>query len=160
MSGPRGNGKTTLLHYFEQEIEGTGVIDAVRWTPKDIKTDTGFLKLVPGSWFKNLSKKITAIKAEAGAANTTLDLAHEKQAGLLQDALIKRCRKKPLVLLLDEAHNLDLETGQTLLNMSQVTRGKADFRGRTASIPPHVAGGGPSPAKAFPRLTGQLRGTT
>lgn len=127
ISGPRGNGKTALLHYFEQEIEETGVIDVVRWTPKDIKTETGFLKLVPDSWLKNISKKITAIKAETGIADFTLELAHEKQNELLQDALIRRCQKKPLVLLLDEAHNLDLEIGQILLNMSQVTRGKAPF---------------------------------
>ena len=45
----------------------------------------------------------------------------------LVDRLIARCRKKPVAVLVDEAHTLDLEVGQVLLNASQDVRSKAPF---------------------------------
>ena len=40
----------------------------------------------------------------------------------LAEALASRCRRRPLVVLLDEAHTLDLEVGTALLNVSQQVR--------------------------------------
>ena len=45
----------------------------------------------------------------------------------LRAELTVRCRRKPLALLLDEAHTLDLEVGRTLLNASQQVRVDAPF---------------------------------
>ena len=41
--------------------------------------------------------------------------------------LIARCLRRPLAVLLDEAHTLDLDAGQLLLNASQQVRTKAPF---------------------------------
>ena len=43
----------------------------------------------------------------------------------LPQLLSARCKDKPLLVTLDEAHTLDLEVGQTLLNASEEVR-KAD----------------------------------
>ena len=45
----------------------------------------------------------------------------------LMERLIARCRKKPVAALLDEAHTLDLDVGELLLNAGQDVRPKAPF---------------------------------
>ena len=45
----------------------------------------------------------------------------------LAERLIARCRGKPVAVLLDEAHTLDLEVGRILLNVSQDVRRAAPF---------------------------------
>ena len=42
-------------------------------------------------------------------------------------ALTARCRRKPLAVLLDEAHTLDRDVGHALLNASQQVRAEASF---------------------------------
>ena len=41
--------------------------------------------------------------------------------------LVERCRQRPLVLLLDEAHTLNRDIGQALLNASQTVSAEAPF---------------------------------
>ena len=43
---------------------------------------------------------------------------------LLNDSLIERCRKKPLVVTIDEAHTLEIDVGKYLLNLSEQVRTK------------------------------------
>ena len=45
----------------------------------------------------------------------------------LSRVLAARCRKRPLAVLLDEAHTLDVDVGGTLLNASQRIRDEAPF---------------------------------
>ena len=45
----------------------------------------------------------------------------------LTDRLTARCRKKPVVVLVDEAHTLTRDVGQLLLNLSQEVRANAPF---------------------------------
>jgi len=55
--------------------------------------------------------------------------------------LIARCRKKPLAVLLDEAHTLDREVGRALLNASQQARDEAPFLlvlAGTPGLPAHL----------------------
>ena len=59
----------------------------------------------------------------------------------LRTGLTARCRKKPLAVLLDEAHTLDLEVGRTLLNASQQVRDQAPFLlvlAGTPGLPSHL----------------------
>ena len=45
----------------------------------------------------------------------------------LREKLTARCRKRPLAMLLDEAHTLDPGVGRMLLNASQQVRANAPF---------------------------------
>lgn len=105
LSGPRGNGKTALLRWFHQEIDaGNAPCDVVWLTPSEIADlDQLATSLVPPS-------------RELGGHSRSLTLL-----------LAARCRRKPLVLLLDEAHTLALQTGQALLNASQTVSAEAPF---------------------------------
>ena len=59
--------------------------------------------------------------------------------------VIARCRARPLVALVDEAHTLDLAVGQLLLNVSQEVRTDAPFLlvlAGTPGLPAHLGSDG------------------
>ena len=139
LTGPRGNGKTALLAWFERECRATnGGVDVIRLTPSRVRTEkalvdalapaAGLRKLVPAKW------GIAGIgKAEWSTAPPS--------AQLLTERLIARCRARPLVALVDEAHTLDLAVGQLLLNVSQEVRTDAPFLlvlAGTPGLPAHL----------------------
>ena len=66
--------------------------------------------------------------------------------------LTARCRKRPLAVLLDEAHTLDLEVGRTLLNASQQVRDEAPFLPVLAGTPGQPAHLGAMNASFWSRL--------
>ena len=66
--------------------------------------------------------------------------------------LTARCRKRPLAVLLDEAHTLDLEVGRTLLNASQQVRDEAPFLPVVAGTPGMPAHLGAMNASFWSRL--------
>lgn len=129
--GPRGNGKTVLLSAFRKQCAGAGA-DVISLTPDAIKTETDMAArlLYDDSLFGQF---LEAIRSRAGA-DLGLGFARVKWDSLNQaerdnykrrhlvDLLVARCRSKPLVVTLDEAHTLDPETGRTLLNASQSAR--------------------------------------
>ena len=51
--------------------------------------------------------------------------APDGSAQHLTERLTARCRKKPVVVLVDEAHTLTRDVGQLLLNLSQEVRANA-----------------------------------
>lgn len=122
--GPRGNGKTALLNWFKRECRRSNV-DAVASTPRDM-ADVPMLiaELAPPSRLLRLLPRKVGV--------TTLGSAEWEaaQAGApasLARRLITRCRKRPLAVLLDEAHTLDAAVGGALLNASQQVRSEAPF---------------------------------
>ena len=122
--GPRGNGKTVLLRWLEEEAKKRG-LDVVWLTPDDIP-DPGRLAnaLRPPSFLQWLWSKLRWISLfgfKAGLNSNPLPGAS------LDKTLLKRCRKTPLILLLDEAHALAPEVGRILLNTSQKVRSKASL---------------------------------
>ena len=136
--GPRGNGKTTLLNWFERKCRANGGVDVVRLTPGSAPTGkalgeamlpaAGLRRLLPAKW------GVTGI----GTAewSTAAPSAH-----LLTARLIARCRKRALAVLLDEAHTLELRAGQLLLNVSQQVRANAPFLlvlAGTPGLPAHL----------------------
>ena len=121
--GPRGNGKTTLLNWFKRECRRSNV-DAVASTPRDM-ADVPMLiaELAPPSRLMRL------LPRKVGVA-TFGSTEWEAPAGAPVSParrLITRCRKRPLAVLLDEAHTLDAAVGGTLLNASQQVRSEAPF---------------------------------
>ena len=116
LMGPRGNGKTVLLNWFKRACrDHEADVDVVATlTPSDVPTPNALLDLLasPSGNARNLREELTT-----------------------------RCRRKPLAVLLDEAHTLDLEAGRTLLNASQQVRDEAPFLlvlAGTPGLPEHL----------------------
>ena len=125
LSGPRGNGKTALLRWLQREIEaGDGRCDVVWLTPSDIADlDQLATSLVPPKRFTAL--RPDALSFSVGIGRLGWELGGQRRALTL--LLAERCKRRPLVLLLDEAHTLSLEVGQALLNASQTVSAEAPF---------------------------------
>ena len=117
--GPRGTGKTTLLLWAGHRARDLR-IDTVRLTPKafpDIDSLAG--RLVPPNRFARLLPRELGVDLLGIGAKWDLS----GDAGAFEDLLAARCARRPLAVLLDEAHLLDLDAGNVLLNASQSVRG-------------------------------------
>ena len=125
LSGPRGNGKTTLLYWFQQEVTSTSPrMDAVWMTPSDVQSlDALATHLVPPRRFWTLRSKEPSLSLRLGKVGCRIAGCTDALASLLA----ARCRRRPLVLLVDEAHTLELGVGQALLNASQTVRRDSPF---------------------------------
>ena len=111
--GPRGNGKTALLVWLRQEAASYPGVDVLRLTPASISTEIKLIeRLLPASWLQRLTPREISVYGIAWRPG-------EGHPPPLDEALAARARKKPLVLLLDEAHTLDEGVGGALLNASQ-----------------------------------------
>ena len=115
--GPRGNGKTVLLRWFQREIEaGETNIDVVWLTPSDIRgLDSLATELVPPRRFASLRPESLSFSVGIGRLGWELG---DRPASLTR-LLTARCRERALVVLLDEAHDLDKDVATVLLNASQ-----------------------------------------
>ena len=113
LHGPRGNGKTALLAWLQREATGYPGVDVLRLTPAGIPTETKLIeRLLPVSWLQRLAPdgiSFHGITWRPGQGHPPP----------LDEALEARAKKKPLILLLDEAHTLDEQVGCALLNASQ-----------------------------------------
>ena len=123
--GPRGNGKTVLLRWFEESIRSAAPeVDVVWLTPSTIRDiDALGTALAPPRRFRGLLPKDLSLSFGIGRLGWELG----GQLHSLAQLLAARCRASPLVLLLDEAHTLDKGIGQPLLNVSQLVRSHAPF---------------------------------
>ncbi len=139
LMGPRGNGKTVLLNWFKRVCRDRETeVDVVALTPADISTRDALVDMLapPYAMAKLLPRKVgfTAVgSVEWGPS--------EPGARSLRKELTARCRRKPLAVLLDEAHTLDLDVGRTLLNTSQQVRDEAPFLlvlAGTPGLPAHL----------------------
>ena len=120
--GPRGNGKTVLLNWFQRACrESPTKLDVVAVTAAEVRDRTALLvELAPTGIARLLPRKFgfaALASAEWTATGTPKSLSRR---------LIARCRR-PLAVLVDEAHTLDLEVGQLLLNASQQVCAQAPF---------------------------------
>ena len=138
LTGPRGNGKTVLLNWFRDACEDRK-LDVVALTPDEIPHRAALVAaLSPRTWMSKLLPRKVGVAAvgsvewAGSAAEAPDNLARQLSA---------RCRKKPVVVLLDEAHTLDPEVGRTLLNAGQRVRGEAPFLlvlAGTPGLPAHL----------------------
>jgi len=125
LSGPRGNGKTALLRWLQRAIEASDPdFDVVWLTPNDIPgLDPLANALAPPSRFASLLPETLSFSAGVGKMGWKLN----GQGRSLTSLLTLRCARRPLVLLLDEAHVLAQDVGQTLLNTAQIIAAEAPF---------------------------------
>ena len=125
LCGPRGNGKTVLLRWFQREIEALDDSIEVLWrTPSDLPSvDALATSLAPPGRFRAILPDSLSLSIGIGRVGWELG----DNPGTLVELLTLRCRQRPLVVLLDEAHTLDPVVGQTLLNASQSVSAQAPF---------------------------------
>ena len=125
LSGPRGNGKTVLMRWLQGEVQASAEgLDAVWLTPADARgLDDLATLLVPPRRFRSLRPDRLSFSIGIGRLGWELG----GRPGSLARLLAERCRQRPLVLFLDEAHTLDRALGQTLLNASQSVSVEAPF---------------------------------
>ena len=112
--GPRGNGKTALLLWLQRHLAAIPGADGVRLNPSDLRTPAQLAEqLLPGNWWDGLAPKELSLVGLTWRPDSDLPPPRAKQV------LRVRATRRPLVLLLDEAHTLDPEVGHELLNVSQ-----------------------------------------
>ena len=111
--GPRGNGKTVLLAWLREECGAYPDVEVAALAPAEIPDGRRLSeRLVPKHWWDRLTPEemnVAGFSWRPGQADPPP----------LSDILSVRVRRRPLVLLCDEAHTLDIIVGRALLNASQ-----------------------------------------
>ena len=135
--GPRGNGKTALLNWFDRRC-GAVRVDTVRLAPSRVRTERAlFEALLPAAGLRRL---LPAKWGVTGLGKVEWEASSVSAHGFA-DRLIARCRRKPVAVLLDEAQTLNVGVGQLLLNASQDVRARAPFLlvlAGTPGLPAHL----------------------
>ena len=125
LTGPRGNGKTVLLNMVQARLprqrtgSGRGSPDSGRHPHR------GSADRRSGAIVRD--DEAVAPESRRGGRRLGGMGAAIRGTRNLRAELIARCGKKPLAVLLDEAHTLDVEVGRVLLNASQRVRDEAPF---------------------------------
>ena len=139
--GPRGNGKTSLLNWFRAACANASMgasVDVVALTPQRIPTYEALVDvLAPRRPIATWLPRKVGIAALGSAEWQPNGGAHKDLTRLL----VARSRKRPLAVLLDEAHTLALDIGGVLLNVSQQVRADAPFLlvlAGTPGLPDHL----------------------
>ena len=133
--GPRGNGKTSLLRHLQSRTreEYGRSIDLLWTTLADIASRSQLMSLlVSGVTEKGIKTIVNAISKlarirvghDAGFIKVGIAGIKDRIYTHETDILRERCKLKPLVLMIDEAHELDPEVAKGLLNASQNVRGE------------------------------------
>ena len=120
--GPRGNGKTALLRWIEKVAAPSSSVDVIRLTPSKMRTGLQLAeRLLPKHWWKGIRPDTIAVRGLTWRPGKDLPPPEADQV------LAARASKRPLLLLLDEAHRLDPRVGEELLNASQEVGREAPF---------------------------------
>ena len=139
LMGPRGNGKTVLINWFADACGDIGRVDVARLSPSRIRTQQALAEaLLPVSLVRKILPRKLGV---TGVGQAEWD-APERSAQDLTERLTARCRKRPVVVLVDEAHTLSRDVGQLLLNLSQEVRANAPLLlvlAGTPGLPAHLA---------------------
>lgn len=140
--GPRGNGKTVLLGWLSREIEAGRALSVQEWTPDHIRTPAALTaELLPDSIWQRVTGSVESVSVAGHRVAFRKGDRPAAVTSAFRDALATRCRQRPLVVLLDEAHMLEVKTGRALLNLSQELRRQAPFLlvlAGTPNLPAHL----------------------
>ncbi len=131
--GPRGNGKTALLRYLQELTlkAGRDELEILWATPSEFKDIVQLVGLIAGN-NQNLIKKALnlfehmfdnlAVSANISMASIQANLNRPKNILAFKDLLWEKAKRKPFILIIDEAHTLNPDIGHVLLNASQNVR--------------------------------------
>ena len=111
--GPRGNGKTVLLGWLRQEAASWPNIETVPLLPAGIPTPERLRELLSST-----SGRDRLTPPEVAVAGLSFRPGEDRPPSV-EEILAARARKNPLLVVMDEAHTLDLEVGRALLQSSQ-----------------------------------------
>lgn len=116
--GPRGNGKRCLLTWTATEAKRRKfeVLDTSTAEIESVGALVG--ALAP----KGILSMLRSARISVAGVATKVDVNQQDGKTSLRQALARRTKKRPLVILIDEAHVLDAKVGQRLFNAAQVTR--------------------------------------
>ncbi len=122
--GPRGNGKTVLLNWLREQGAGCAQAETVAVLPSSAPDSTRLAeRLAPTSWWDRLTPEELAFAGFSWRPGTSGGTGPPP----LEQILAVRTRKNPLLMVLDEAHTLDIELGRALLGASQEVRRELPF---------------------------------
>ncbi len=135
MYGPRGMGKTAMLGWLKDESKSVRVkgkqIRVISAIPTDLSSPTDLWNcLLPQNRWKKkfIPKRFTAgVGFDAGLNASVTWESHGPVKQVLQQTLIKACKKRPMMILIDEAHRMDAGLCDALLNIDQTVRGNSPF---------------------------------
>ncbi|MCY4050994.1 MAG: AAA family ATPase [Gammaproteobacteria bacterium] len=129
--GPRGNGKTAMLRYLQRKTDER--LETLWVTPSEFEDTSQLIDLIDDNdprflkKFQNLFKPLfdnLSASANIGLAQAQTSLSRPKETLALKDVLRKKCKQKPFLMIIDEAHTLSSDIGRVLLNVSQDIRGE------------------------------------
>ena len=111
--GPRGNGKTALLLWLERFIEQQAGLEVIRLSPSSYRDSKSLTEAIVREpvWRKLLPQRFSP--------RWFTRAAQKRETPEFETALARRVSRKPLAMLLDEAHWLEPALGRPVLNASQ-----------------------------------------
>ena len=120
--GPRGNGKTALLAWIEEVASSSYSVEVIRLTPPKIRTGLQLAeRLLPNYWWDEGVPDTSAVR------ELTWRPGADAPVPAADQVFAARVSKRPLLLLLDEAHQIDPRVGEELLNAAQEVGRRAPF---------------------------------
>ncbi len=126
--GPRGNGKTAMLRHFANNCVYDGTRPSILWmTPDDMQSLEDMTRAV-ASQDKGFLDRFSPVAAslDLGIARLSTEVTVGQRSSFFREILENRCSGTPVVLIVDEAHNLDPGIARALLNASQSVRANPD----------------------------------
>lgn len=121
LSAPRGMGKTVLLRWLQQQARAAKV-EMLEISANEVRTLLDLAGLLAPKLLEAVSVSNKG-KANIGIAGIELSRAVTMTpaalAARLKQELIKQRRNKPLIISIDEAHTLNPEVAQDLVNLDQ-----------------------------------------
>lgn len=109
--GPRGTGKTAMLHWLAAEARQRN-IEVVSLASADLKTNEELVARISGP--PRWSERLASVSWRGLQWK-----ARDRTPDFLDHVLLRRVRRAPLALLIDEAHTLDPLVGRTILSTVQ-----------------------------------------
>ncbi len=131
--GPRGMGKTVLLRWFKNEVEQSKAKDdsiRVVWmTPNKLKSSMDLWKCLspPATWIKKFIPEGVSAGFNAVLFFSATWGSEKLAQQTIQNTLISKGKKHPLILLMDEAHKMDAGMCNDLLNLHQEISPESPF---------------------------------
>ena len=126
--GPRGTGKTVLLQWLEEYCIEEHKCRVLPIVPSDtMALKDQLMEALDTPQAQVTTERSSSLGISLLKALVKRTVVQSSQARSLVSFLIDLANKKPLVLLVDEAHTMPAKWGRELLNVSQDVRKKAPF---------------------------------